>query len=362
MMAGERETILVTGGAGYIGSHSVIELCNAGYDVIIIDNFINSNQECIRRLEEIVNRKIPCLTVDIQNLAALDEVFQKHPEIKHVIHFAALKAVGESILQPMRYYKNNLVATINLLECMHKHKVRSLVFSSSATVYGESKSLPLSENSPTGGCTNPYGKSKYFIEEMLKDFYHACTTGSESDREDWRIVILRYFNPVGAHESGRIGEDPSGVPNNLMPFVAQVAVGRLPEVKVFGNDFPTPDGTGVRDYIHVVDLAKGHVAALEKLKHPDCGLKIYNLGTGRGYSVLEMVAAMEKASGKHIPYSIVARRSGDVPSVYSDVSLAEKELHWKAERGLDQMCADMWRWQSQNPHGFAAPSKGAGDQ
>lgn len=339
--------ILVTGGAGYIGTHTVVELINAGYDVVVVDNFVNAFSESIKRVEEITDKKVVHYSIDLLNREALKEVFSKH-QFYAVVHLAALKAVGESIEIPLRYYHNNITGSINLLECMKEHGVWKFVFSSSATVYGTPQTLPISEQHPVGtGITNPYGKSKFFIEEIIKDL---CKT-----EKSMNAVLLRYFNPVGAHKSGRIGEDPQGIPNNLMPYILQVAVGRRPHVNVFGNDYDTPDGTGVRDYIHVVDLAIGHVAALKKLEE-NCGCKVYNLGTGRGYSVLEMVKAVEKAAGKPLLYKIAPRRDGDVASVYSDASLAEKELSWKAERGLDEMCEDSWRWQVQNPQGFNTSS------
>ncbi|KAM9369635.1 UDP-glucose 4-epimerase [Phaethornis superciliosus] len=343
------EKILVTGGAGYIGSHCVLELLQAGYVPVVVDNFHNAIRgadalpESLRRVQEIVHQPILFQELDITDVAALQELFKKH-HFSAVMHFAGLKAVGESVQKPLEYYRVNLTGTIQLLETMKAHGVRNIVFSSSATVYGDPKYLPLDEKHPVGGCTNPYGKSKYFIEEMIRDLCKA--------ERDWNAVLLRYFNPIGAHESGMIGEDPQGIPNNLMPYVAQVAVGRREFLRVFGNDYKTDDGTGVRDYIHVVDLAKGHIAALKKLKE-DCGCKIYNLGTGTGYSVLQMVQAMEKASGREIRYQVTERRAGDVASCYADPALAEQELGWKAARGLDKMCEDLWRWQLQNPTGFS---------
>ncbi|KAK3592080.1 hypothetical protein CHS0354_019336 [Potamilus streckersoni] len=334
--------ILVTGGAGYVGSHTVVELINAGYSVVVLDNLVNASMESIKRVEEITGKSVPSHSIDLLDRNALEGLFKKY-KFSAVMHFAGLKAVGESCELPLLYYKTNLVGTINLLEVMKENGVYNMIFSSSATVYGAPVYLPLDENHPVGGCTNPYGKTKYFIENMLIDL---CKADNQ-----WNIILLRYFNPVGSHISGKIGESPQGVPNNLMPYVAQVAVGKRKELTVYGEDYDTPDGTGVRDYIHVVDLALGHLAALKKLDEK-CGCKIYNLGTGKGYSVLDMVKAFEKASGKPIPYKITARRLGDIASCYADASLAENELHWKAERSLDQMCEDLWRWQSMNPNGY----------
>ncbi|KYO25784.1 UDP-glucose 4-epimerase [Alligator mississippiensis] len=343
------EKVLVTGGAGYIGSHCVLELVAAGYVPVVIDNFHNAIRgegglpESLRRVQGLVGREILFEELDVLDEAALRGLFGKH-RFSAVMHLAGLKAVGESVQQPLEYYKVNLTGTIRLLEAMNAHGVRNIVFSSSATVYGDPAYLPLDEKHPVGGCTNPYGKSKYFIEEMIRDLCKA--------EKGWNAVLLRYFNPIGAHESGDIGEDPQGIPNNLMPYVAQVAVGRREFLSVFGNDYDTVDGTGVRDYIHIVDLAKGHIAALKKLKE-NCGCKIYNLGTGTGYSVLQMVKAMEKASGREIKYKIVARREGDVATCYADPGLAAQELGWKAAFGLNKMCEDLWRWQMQNPMGFS---------
>lgn len=335
--------ILVTGGAGYIGTHTVVELVNAGYEVVVVDNFVNAFTESIKRVQEITGKNIVHYSVDLLDKDALEEVFNKH-EFYAVVHLAALKAVGESVVIPLRYYHNNVTGCLNLLECMKEHGVWKFVFSSSATVYGLPQDLPINEDHPVGvGITNPYGRTKFFIEEIIKDL---CKT-----EKNMNAVLLRYFNPVGAHKSGQIGEDPQGIPNNLMPYILQVAIGRRPHLNVFGNNYDTCDGTGVRDYIHVVDLAVGHVAALKKLDE-DCGCKVYNLGTGRGYSVLEMVKAVEKASGKPVPYKIAPRREGDVATMFADASLANKELDWKAERGLDEMCEDSWRWQVQNPLGF----------
>jgi UDP-glucose 4-epimerase len=344
------KTILVTGGAGFIGSHSVLELLEAGYDVIALDNFVNAVADgdhfpvSLRRVEQLTGKKITFYNVDILQKDQLDKIFKSH-KIDCVIHFAALKAVGESVTIPLEYYKNNVSGTVNLLDVMKNAGVKNFIFSSSCTVYGTPKKLPLDENHPRGqGMTNPYGKSKYFIEEILIDI-------SKSD-PSWNVVLLRYFNPVGGHKSGLIGEDPKGIPMNLMPYVAQVCVGKLSHVRVYGNDYDTPDGTGVRDYIHIVDLAKGHVSAVKKIEEGNIGCKIYNLGTGQGYSVLEMIKALEKVSGKPIPYKIEARREGDIGSVYCDPSYAEKDLHWKAEHGLEDMCKDLWNWQTKNPQGF----------
>ncbi|XP_052571927.1 UDP-glucose 4-epimerase isoform X2 [Peromyscus californicus insignis] len=410
------EKVLVTGGAGYIGSHTVLELLEAGYSPVVIDNFHNairggdSMPESLRRVQELTGRSVEFEEMDILDQAALQQLFKKH-SFKAVIHFAGLKAVGESVQKPLDYYRVNLTGTIQLLEIMRAHGVKNLVFSSSATVYGNPQYLPLDEAHPTGGCTNPYGKSKFFIEEMIRDLCRADTRARDGHgrgrrlwiewdsrrrraprphcltrtTQAWNAVLLRYFNPTGAHASGRIGEDPQGIPNNLMPYVSQVAIGRREALNVFGDDYATEDGTGVRDYIHVVDLAKGHIAALKKLKE-QCGCRVgsqggkglesganvpwgvdkpslstsctpgqtYNLGTGTGYSVLQMVQAMEKASGKKIPYKVVARREGDVAACYANPSLAHEELGWTAALGLDRMCEDLWRWQRQNPSGFGA--------
>ncbi|KAK2826278.1 hypothetical protein Q5P01_020492 [Channa striata] len=343
------EKVLVTGGAGYIGSHCVVELIEAGYQPVVVDNFSNAVRgegdvaESILRIEKLLGTNIEFHDLDLLDRPGLDKLFKKH-SFSAVMHFAGLKAVGESVEKPLHYYRVNLTASMNLLEVMQAHRVHNLVFSSSATVYGDPQHLPIDEQHPVGGCTNPYGKSKYFIEEMIKDHCKA--------EKDWNAVLLRYFNPIGAHYSGQIGEDPQGIPNNLLPYVAQVAIGRRECLSVFGNDYDTIDGTGVRDYIHVVDLAKGHIAALKKLKD-DCGCKVYNLGTGRGYSVLQMIKAMENASGREISYKIAPRRGGDIASCYADPRLAEKELGWKAEFDLERMCADLWKWQSMNPTGFS---------
>ncbi|MCS6786613.1 MAG: UDP-glucose 4-epimerase GalE [Thiobacillaceae bacterium] len=336
--------ILVTGGAGYIGSHTCVELLAAGFEVIVIDNLSNSKEEALHRVERIAGRPLVFHRADIRDKAALRDLFGRYA-LDAVVHFAGLKAVGESVEQPLRYYDNNVAGTLVLCQVMQEAGVKRLVFSSSATVYGEPQSVPIREDFPVGAVTNPYGRSKYMIEEMLRDLARADPA--------WGIVLLRYFNPVGAHESGLIGEDPNDIPNNLMPYIAQVAVGRRPYLNVFGNDYPTPDGTGVRDYIHVVDLAQGHVAALHYLQD-HTGATAINLGTGRGYSVLEMVRAFERASGRAIPYRIAPRRPGDIACCYADPSLAAKLLHWRAKRGVEAMCADTWRWQSMNPMGYPA--------
>ncbi|MEF9975470.1 MAG: UDP-glucose 4-epimerase GalE [Oscillospiraceae bacterium] len=335
-------SILVSGGAGYIGSHTCIELMAAGYDILVADNLSNSCEESLVRVEKITGKKVPFVNVDLCDLEATDNLFAAHPEINSVIHFAALKAVGESVKKPLEYYTNNLVNTLNVLNCMRKYGVKNFVFSSSATVYGDPASVPITEDFPLS-TTNPYGATKLMIESILKDYCKADPT--------LNVVLLRYFNPIGAHESGLIGEDPNGIPNNLVPYIAQVAVGKLKAVNVFGNDYKTHDGTGVRDYIHVVDLAKGHVAALKKLA-TNCGLFICNLGTGKGYSVLDVISAYSKACGKELPYIIAPRRPGDIAECYADPAKAKNELGWQAEFGIERMCADSWRWQSMNPNGY----------
>jgi len=333
--------ILVTGGAGFIGSHTCVELLNQGHQVVVIDNLSNSQQEALTRVEKITGKTLQFHQLDLLDLSGLDRVFSKN-RFDMVIHFAGLKAVGESVKIPLRYYENNVTGTINLLKAMTNRGVKNIVFSSSATVYGEPKTVPITEDFPLSA-TNPYGRTKLVIEQILGDLYTSDPA--------WNIAILRYFNPVGAHPSGLIGEDPQGIPNNLMPYISRVAVGKLEKLSVFGNDYPTPDGTGVRDYIHVDDLAKGHVAAVNKLTaHP--GLVIYNLGTGQGTSVLEMITAFEKASGKKIPYVIGPHRAGDIPACFADPSKAQKELGWKAEKSILDMCVDAWHWQSQNPNGY----------
>jgi UDP-glucose 4-epimerase len=333
--------ILVTGGAGYIGSHTCIELLEAGYEVVVVDNLCNSTYTSLERVQHITGKTLEFFEVDLCDMEALDKVFV-HSDVDAVIHFAGFKAVGESVSIPIPYYQNNIGGTLNLFEAMDKHQVKNIVFSSSATVYGDPASLPITEDFPLSA-TNPYGRSKLIIEEMLGDVF-------VSDAQ-WNIALLRYFNPVGAHISGLIGEDPNGIPNNLMPYISQVAVGKLEKLSVFGGDYNTPDGTGVRDYIHVVDLAKGHIKALEKLTQKP-GLVTYNLGTGRGYSVIEMVEAFAQASGQQVPYQIVGRRAGDIAACYADPSKALNDFGWKAEKGLQEMCEDTWRWQSSNPNGF----------
>ncbi|MBU9148083.1 UDP-glucose 4-epimerase GalE [Burkholderia multivorans] len=334
-------TILVTGGAGYIGSHTAVELLDNGYDVVIVDNLVNSKAEAVRRIERITGKQPAFHQVDVCDEAALAKVFDAHP-ITGTIHFAALKAVGESVAKPLEYYQNNLGGLLTVLKVMHARNVKQFVFSSSATVYGVPERSPIDESFPLSA-TNPYGQSKLIAEQILRDL--------EVSDPSWRIATLRYFNPVGAHASGLIGEDPAGIPNNLMPYVAQVAVGKLEKLRVFGSDYPTPDGTGVRDYIHVVDLAKGHIAALDALVKRDASF-VVNLGTGQGYSVLEVVRAFEKASGRPVPYEIVARRPGDVAECYANPQAAADIIGWRATLGLDDMCADHWRWQEANPRGF----------
>lgn len=336
------KTTLVTGGAGYIGSHTLIELINNNFEVVVIDNLANSSRESLRRVEQITGHEIPFIEADVRDQSALDDIFTTY-DIDSVIHFAGLKAVGESVAKPLEYYDNNLVSTLALLEAMRKHSVKQLVFSSSATVYGSPNELPLRETSTVGvGLTNPYGKTKYMIEQIVQDYCAADPA--------FEATILRYFNPIGAHQSGQIGEDPNGIPNNLLPYVAQVAVGKLQSVGVFGDDYDTPDGTGVRDYIHVVDLARGHVAALQHMK---AGANVYNLGTGSGTSVLEIIKAFSKACERDLPYEIKPRRAGDIAACYADCSKAERELGWRAELSIEQACADSWHWQSQNPNGFS---------
>ena len=335
-------TILITGGAGYIGSHTALELLNEGYDVVVYDNLCNSSRESLRRVEELTGKQIRFYEGDVQDEKALTDMF-KEQRIDAVIHCAALKAVGESVQKPLEYYQNNIAGALTLLKVMREVGVKNIVFSSSATVYGSPEEMPITEACPKGQCTNPYGWTKSMMEQIMSDVQKADPS--------WNVILLRYFNPVGAHKSGRIGEDPKGIPNNLMPYISQVAVGKLEKLGVFGNDYDTPDGTGVRDYIHVVDLAIGHVKAINYI-FTDPGLDVINLGTGQGYSVLDMVKAFSRACGKEIPYEIKPRREGDIAMCYADPSKAARVLGWKAERGLDEMCEDTWRWQSQNPNGY----------
>ena len=334
--------ILVTGGAGFIGSHTVVELQEAGYDVVVLDNLSNSSEKSLERVAKITGKKVPFYKADILDREALEDIFSKEA-IDAVIHFAGLKAVGESVQKPWEYYENNIAGTLTLVDVMRKHGVKNIIFSSSATVYGNPAFIPITEECPKGQCTNPYGWTKSMLEQILSDIQKA-------DNE-WNVILLRYFNPIGAHNSGTMGENPSGVPNNLMPYITQVAVGKRKELGVFGNDYDTPDGTGVRDYIHVVDLARGHVCALKKIEEK-AGLKIYNLGTGVGYSVLDIVKNFEEATGVKIPYVIKARRPGDIAACYADASKAKRELGWEAQYGIKEMCADSWRWQKNNPNGY----------
>ena len=335
-------TVLVTGGAGFIGSHTSVELLNAGYDIIILDNFVNSKPESLKRIKELTGKDFKFYQADIRDEEAMTKVFAEN-KIDAVIHFAGLKSVPQSVKEPLNYYDNNIAGTVCLCRVMDKARCKKLVFSSSATVYGSKNPSPLREDMPTGGTTNPYGTTKYFIEQILQDL---CISDSE-----WGVSILRYFNPIGAHKSGRIGEDPNGIPGNLMPYITQVAIGKLECLNVCGNDYPTPDGTGVRDYIHVVDLALGHIKALDRLLKVK-GCEVYNLGTGKGYSVLDVVKAFEKASGIKINYRIAPRRAGDVACCYADATKAKEVLGWQAKYDIDDMCADSWRWQSQNPNGL----------
>lgn len=335
--------ILVTGGAGFIGSHTCVELLTAGHEVVIVDNYYNASPKSLDRIRELSGKTFNFYECDIRDKAGMDKVFKEN-KIEAVIHFAGLKAVGESCRKPLEYYDNNIGGTLALCEVMRENGCKKIVFSSSATVYGMNNISPLKEDMPTGGTTNPYGTTKYMIEIILEDLCKADSA--------WDVTLLRYFNPIGAHKSGRIGENPNGIPNNLMPYITQVAIGKLPCLSVYGNDYPTPDGTGVRDYIHVVDLALGHVKAVQQILEKNQGVKIYNLGTGKGYSVLEIVHAFEQATGKKIDYKITARRDGDIATCYSDPSKAKAELGWEATRGIEEMCADSWRWQSMNPNGF----------
>ena len=334
--------ILVTGGAGYIGSHTCVELLEAGYEVVVVDNLYNASEKSLERVKEITGKDLTFYKADILDKEALEAIFEKE-NIESVIHFAGYKAVGESVAKPIEYYHNNITGTLMLCDVMRKYGVKNIVFSSSATVYGDPAFIPITEECPKGKITNPYGQTKSMLEQVLTDVH-------VSDPE-WNVILLRYFNPIGAHKSGKIGEDPKGIPNNLVPYVAQVAIGKRPCLGVFGNDYDTPDGTGVRDYIHVVDLAKGHVAAIKKLEEKK-GVLVYNLGTGKGYSVLDVVKAFGKACGKEIPYEIKERRPGDIATCYADPTKAKEELGWAAEYGIDEMCADSWRWQSMNPNGY----------
>lgn len=334
--------ILVTGGAGYIGSHTCVELLNAGYEVVVMDNLCNSSEESLRRVEKITGKQVKFYLVDLLDQASMEDIFSKE-KIDSVIHFAGLKAVGESVAKPLEYYHNNITGTLLLCDVMRKHSVKNIVFSSSATVYGDPAFVPITEECPKGQITNPYGQTKSMLEQILTDIQKAD--------QEWNVVLLRYFNPIGAHKTGLIGEDPKGIPNNLVPYIAQVAVGKLNCLGVYGDDYPTHDGTGVRDYIHVVDLAVGHVKALKKITEKS-GVSVYNLGTGNGYSVLDVVKAYEKACGKTIKYEIKPRRAGDIATCYADAAKAKAELSWEAERGIEEMCEDSWRWQSNNPDGY----------
>ncbi len=334
--------ILVTGGAGYIGSHTCVELLNAGYDVVVVDNLYNASEKALERVKKITGKDLTFYQADICDRQAMDRIFEQE-KIDAVIHFAGLKAVGESVAKPIEYYQNNIAGTLTLCDSMRSHGVKNIIFSSSATVYGDPAFVPITEECPKGVCTNPYGWTKWMLEQVLTDIQKADP--------EWNVILLRYFNPIGAHKSGLIGEDPKGIPNNLLPYVAQVAIGKLECLGVFGNDYDTPDGTGVRDYIHVVDLAKGHVKAIQKLADKE-GVSVYNLGTGNGYSVLQVVSAFEKACGHAIKYEIKPRRAGDIATCYCDPSKAKAELGWEAENGIEQMCADSWNWQQKNPNGY----------
>ena len=334
--------ILLTGGAGYIGSHTIIELDKKGHSVVVVDNLVNSNKEALRRVGEIIGKNIPFVQADVRDRVAMETVFADNA-IDAVIHFAGLKAVGESVAKPLEYYENNMNATFVLLDVMRSHGCKNIIFSSSATVYGNPATIPITEDCPKGQCTNPYGQTKSMLEEVLKDVQKADP--------EWNVVLLRYFNPIGAHKSGRIGENPNGIPNNLMPYITQTAVGLRKELGIFGNDYDTPDGTGVRDYIHVVDLASAHVAALQAIQR-NCGLAVYNIGTGRGYSVLDVVKAFEKVNNVNVPYSIKPRRPGDIATCYCNPAKAKAELGWEAQYDIDDMCRDSWNWQKNNPRGY----------
>lgn len=334
--------ILVTGGAGYIGSHTCVELLNEGYEVVVVDNLYNSSEKSLDRVKEITGKDLTFYKADIRDKEAMNKIFDRE-KVDAVIHFAGLKAVGESVAKPIEYYENNITGTLNLCDAMRSHGVKNIIFSSSATVYGDPAQIPITEECPKGVCTNPYGWTKWMLEQILTDI-------QKSDPQ-WNVILLRYFNPIGAHKSGTMGEDPKGIPNNLLPYVAQVAIGKLECVGVFGNDYDTPDGTGVRDYIHVVDLAKGHVKAIKKLEDKE-GVSVFNLGTGNGYSVLQVIHAFEKACGHEINYQIKERRPGDIATCYADPAKAKEQLEWEAEYGIEEMCADSWRWQKHNPNGY----------
>ena len=335
-------TILVTGGAGYIGSHTCVELLEAGYEVVVVDNLCNSSEESLRRVEKITGKQVKFYEADIADRTKMRKIFEEN-DIFGVIHFAGLKAVGESVQKPLEYYQNNISGTLNMCEVMREQGVKNIIFSSSATVYGDPETVPITEACPKGQCTNPYGWTKSMLEQMLTDIQKAD--------DEWNVILLRYFNPIGAHKSGLMGEDPNGIPNNLMPYVMKVAIGELPHVNVFGDDYATPDGTGVRDYIHVVDLAVGHVKAVQKIEE-NPGVKVYNLGTGNGYSVLDVIENVSKAVGKEIPYVIAERRAGDITECYADAALAKEELGWESENGIKEMCEDSWNWQKNNPKGY----------